>query len=36
MRFDAVNAIRPFPGDDYETPVVEPQALALLSRYENR
>jgi hypothetical protein len=35
-RFDSVNAIRAFAGDDYETPVLEPQALALLSRYERR
>ena len=35
-RFDSVNAIRAFAGDDYEAPVLEPQALALLSRYEHR
>ena len=35
-RFDSVDAIRAFAGDDYETPVLEPQALALLSRYEQR
>ncbi|MGH9212688.1 MAG: hypothetical protein ACRD2C_18770 [Acidimicrobiales bacterium] len=33
-RFDSVDAIRSFAGDDYETPVLEAQALALLSRYE--
>jgi antibiotic biosynthesis monooxygenase (ABM) superfamily enzyme len=35
-RFDSVDAIRAFAGDDYETPVLEPRALALLSRYERR
>jgi antibiotic biosynthesis monooxygenase (ABM) superfamily enzyme len=35
-RFDSVDAIRAFAGDDYETPVLEPQALALLARYEPR
>jgi antibiotic biosynthesis monooxygenase (ABM) superfamily enzyme len=35
-RFGTVDAIRAFAGDDYETPVLEPQALALLSRYEQR
>jgi antibiotic biosynthesis monooxygenase (ABM) superfamily enzyme len=35
-RFDSVDAIRAFASDDYETPVLEPQALALLSRYERR
>src|SRR5919106_2193051 len=35
-RFDSIDAVRAFAGDDYETPVVEPQALALLSRAEPR
>jgi antibiotic biosynthesis monooxygenase (ABM) superfamily enzyme len=35
-RFDSIDAIRAFAGDSYETPVLEPQALALLSRYEQR
>jgi antibiotic biosynthesis monooxygenase (ABM) superfamily enzyme len=35
-RFDCVEAIRAFAGDEYETPVIEPQALALLSRYEQK
>src|SRR5215217_6995879 len=35
-RFDSVDAIRAFAGDDYETAVLEPQALALLARYERR
>ena len=32
-RFDTVAAIQAFAGDDYETPVLEPRALALLARY---
>ena len=35
-RFDSLDAIRAFAGDDYEAPVLEPEALALLSRYEER
>jgi antibiotic biosynthesis monooxygenase (ABM) superfamily enzyme len=35
-RFDSLGAIRAFAGEDYETPVLEPQALALVSRYEDR
>ena len=35
-RFDSLDAIRAFAGDDYETPVLEPTARALLSRYEPR
>jgi hypothetical protein len=35
-RFDSLGAIQAFAGDDYETPVLEPQALALLARYERR
>ena len=35
-RFDTLDAIRAFAGDDYETPVLEPTARALLSRYEPR
>jgi len=35
-RFDSLAAIRAFAGEDYETPVLEPQALALLSRYDQR
>jgi antibiotic biosynthesis monooxygenase (ABM) superfamily enzyme len=34
-RFDSLEAIRAFAGDEYETPVLEPQALALLSRYDD-
>jgi hypothetical protein len=35
-RFDSIAAVRAFAGDDYETPVLEPQALALLARYEQQ
>src|SRR5262249_30265047 len=35
-RFDGLEAIRSFAGDDYETPVLEPTALALLSHYDSR
>jgi antibiotic biosynthesis monooxygenase (ABM) superfamily enzyme len=35
-RFDSLAAIRAFAGDDYETPVLEPTARALLSRYDAR
>lgn len=35
-RFESLAAIRAFAGDDYETPVLEPQALVLLERYERR
>jgi antibiotic biosynthesis monooxygenase (ABM) superfamily enzyme len=33
-RFDSLDAVRGFAGDDYETPVLEPEALALLAHYE--
>jgi antibiotic biosynthesis monooxygenase (ABM) superfamily enzyme len=36
IRFDSLDAIRAFAGDDYEVPVLEPEALALLFRYEER
>jgi len=35
-RFDSLEAIRAFAGEGFETPVLEPQALALLSRYDER
>ena len=35
-RFDTLDAIRAFAGDDYEIPVLEPTARALLSRYDQR
>jgi heme-degrading monooxygenase HmoA len=35
-RFESVDAIRAFAGADYERPVLEPEALALLSHYDER
>jgi antibiotic biosynthesis monooxygenase (ABM) superfamily enzyme len=35
-RFASLDAVRAFAGDDYETPVIEPEAARLLSRYEGR
>ena len=35
-RFDSLQAIRAFAGDDYERPMLEPAARALLSRYDER
>jgi antibiotic biosynthesis monooxygenase (ABM) superfamily enzyme len=35
-RFDTLEAIRAFAGEQYETPVLEPEARALLSRYDER
>ena len=35
-RFETLDAIRAFAGEDYETPVLEPTARALLSRYDLR
>jgi antibiotic biosynthesis monooxygenase (ABM) superfamily enzyme len=35
-RFDTLAAIRAFAGDDYETPVLEPTARALLTRHDER
>ena len=35
-RFASLDAIRAFAGDDPEVPVLEPQALVLLSRYDER
>jgi len=36
MRFDSLEAVRVFAGDDYETAVVPPAARALLSRFDAR
>jgi antibiotic biosynthesis monooxygenase (ABM) superfamily enzyme len=33
-RFDSLEDIRAFAGDEYERPVLEPRARALLSRHE--
>jgi antibiotic biosynthesis monooxygenase (ABM) superfamily enzyme len=35
-RFDSLDDVKAFAGDDYEVPVLEPQALALLSRHDAR
>lgn len=35
-RFESLAAVRAFAGEHHEIPVLEPQALALLSRYEDR
>jgi hypothetical protein len=35
-RFDSLDAIRAFAGDAYERPVLDPQALALLLRYDQQ
>jgi antibiotic biosynthesis monooxygenase (ABM) superfamily enzyme len=35
-RFDSLDAVRAFAGEDYETAVVLPEADALLSRYDAR
>jgi heme-degrading monooxygenase HmoA len=35
-RFDTLAAVRDFAGEDYETPVLEPTARELLTRYDLR
>jgi len=35
-RFDSLDAIRAFAGEQYEVPVLEPRALELLSRFDDR
>jgi antibiotic biosynthesis monooxygenase (ABM) superfamily enzyme len=35
-RFDSLDAVKTFAGEDYETAVVLPEADALLSRYDAR
>lgn len=35
-RFESLESIRAFAGEDYEVPVLEPQARSLLSRYDDR
>ena len=35
-RFESLEAVRAFAGDDYEVAVVEPEARALLSRFDER
>jgi heme-degrading monooxygenase HmoA len=34
--FESLDAVRAFAGDDYETPVIEPEAQRLLARYERQ
>jgi len=36
MRFDSIDAVRAFAGEDYEVAVVPPQARALLARFDAR
>jgi antibiotic biosynthesis monooxygenase (ABM) superfamily enzyme len=33
-RFDSLDAVRAFAGEDYETPAIEPTARDLLSHYD--
>jgi heme-degrading monooxygenase HmoA len=35
-RFESLDAVRAFAGDDYEQAVVEPEARQLLSRFDER
>jgi heme-degrading monooxygenase HmoA len=35
-RFESLDAVRAFAGDDYERAVVEPEARSLLSRFDER
>jgi hypothetical protein len=36
MRFDNLEAVREFAGEDYETALVLPQARRLLDRFDER
>jgi len=36
MRFDGIEAVRTFAGQDYEAAVVPPEARKLLSRFDQR
>lgn len=36
MRFESLESVRAFAGDDYEVAVVPPRARALLSRFDGR
>ena len=36
MRFDSLEAVRAFAGEDYEVAVVPPRARALLLRFDAR
>ena len=35
-RFESLDAVREFAGEDYEQAVIEPQARALLTRHDER
>jgi heme-degrading monooxygenase HmoA len=35
-RFESLDAVRQFAGDDYEVAVIEPEARALLTRFDER
>jgi heme-degrading monooxygenase HmoA len=35
-RFESLESVRAFAGEDYEQAVVEPEARALLSRFDER
>lgn len=36
VRFDSLEAVVAFAGEEYGTPVLEPEAKSLLSRYDRR
>jgi hypothetical protein len=36
MKFDSLDAVRAFAGDDYEVAVVPPKARALLAHFDQR
>lgn len=36
MRFDSLDAVREFAGEDYEVAVVPPKARAVLKRFDSR
>jgi heme-degrading monooxygenase HmoA len=36
MRFDSLDAVREFAGDDYEVAVVPPKARAVLAHFDDR
>jgi hypothetical protein len=35
-RFESIQAVKAFAGDPYDVPVLEPRALELLSRWDER
>lgn len=36
MRFDSIDAVKEFAGEDYDTAIVPPKARALLKRFDER